>query len=198
MVRRLPPPSCPHNGTMLRARKPNALAHAHFAQIPKFGPLAPGAASALENHSSRRAADLEAHGWQAKFDMAKRCPDIKTILRGEITRVADLAPKVPTETMRRRLDADDVGMTKMGPAPALGLLENAVLKWLEVYNSLGVKFCVGVVAEEAKQRKPPFARRGIAPFSPLGRPSTTPTWLAASRGRVHRRSLLCPTLRWAS
>jgi hypothetical protein len=46
---------------MLRAPKPFALARAHFAQIPKIGPLAPGAASALENLPSRRAADLEAH-----------------------------------------------------------------------------------------------------------------------------------------
>lgn len=79
---------------MLRAPTPAVLARKHFAQILKAGLLVAGGAAMLTDAVARRAADLEAHEWQAKFDAVKRCADGVTIVRGEISRVAKLAPTV--------------------------------------------------------------------------------------------------------
>ena len=124
---------------------------ARFAHI-RAG-AAPGAPSAPSTAAtpSRAASDLEPCDWKAKFDAIKVDPETKTPLWGEISRVAMLPPEVPKETLRRRYETRDVSSTKMGPKPALGVLEDDLLEWLRAYKSMGVHIYTKIVCEKARR-----------------------------------------------
>ena len=65
--------------------------------------------------------DLTSDDWKAKFDCIKLDSDGKTPLKGEFSRVARLAPRVPKETLRRRFWQQDISKTKTGPSPVMGV-----------------------------------------------------------------------------
>jgi len=95
--------------------------------------------------------DLNSDDWQAKLDCIKLGSDGKTPAKGEISRVARLAPRVPKETLRRRFWQQDISKTKTGPSPVMGSLEVAMLDWLNVYKGFGVRIYAAVVTEKARK-----------------------------------------------
>lgn len=107
--------------------------------------------STTDGPSASKAADLASHDWAHKFAQIKMSPDGTGPARGEISRVARLAPAVDKETLRRRFLNKDTSATVKGPPPALGVLEKDLVEWLKAYKSLGVHIYTVVVREKARR-----------------------------------------------
>lgn len=95
------------------------------------------------------AKDLAPAQWKAKFEATKVKEDGKTPCYGEISRVANLQPRVAHETLRRRYLEGQAGVLKSGAQPALGCLEKDLYVWLKIYKSLGVNIYERTVREKA-------------------------------------------------
>lgn len=97
------------------------------------------------------AKDLAPAQWKAKFEAIKVKEDGKTPCYGEISRVANLQPRVSSRDPPEAVYGSQAGVLKSGAQPALGALEKDLYVWLKNYMSLGVNIYERTVQEKAAE-----------------------------------------------